>query len=195
MSEKTVQADYDALLDVLHETDRTEGCCGPGNWCCFKSYSELAVDCANELKPLKAENAKLRGAIAHLRQNSSCSPRLDEAGEPSILSMAMNKRMAEALETVAYQQASNLVKVVGGALAEAEADKAQKCRDFVIACGGDPDGEVGPLQMGQDLLAENAKLRDGLRAYRNSCHGECTWYAACPRCKTAELLLEGEPTP
>lgn len=43
-------------------------------------------------------------------------------------------------------------------LAAVEEDLHQKCRDFVIACGADPDGDVGPLQSAQNLIATLATV-------------------------------------
>lgn len=56
-----VTAERDALESMrqaVFERDAKDGCCAPGEWCCFKPYSQLAVEHAEALKRIAAIEAE-----------------------------------------------------------------------------------------------------------------------------------------
>lgn len=71
--------------------------------------------------------------------------------------VGLNARADDAL-AVSLENRDKRIAQLEGRLAEAENDARQKCRDFVIACDEDPDGEVGPLQAARNLLARVDEL-------------------------------------
>lgn len=55
-----------AMRDAVYGQDAKDGCCAPGEWCCFKPYSELAVDHGQAVARLSRLEAVVRDDVAAL---------------------------------------------------------------------------------------------------------------------------------
>lgn len=62
-----LKAENDAIKEALGVKDTEDGCCAPGEWCHYKTWTELALDYTNTIKDrdrLEREAAGLRAKAA-----------------------------------------------------------------------------------------------------------------------------------
>lgn len=61
-----LQAERDRLQQALCLVDEEEGCCGPGEWCHYKTYSEIAIEFTDMVARAEKAEARVKEARALL---------------------------------------------------------------------------------------------------------------------------------